>query len=68
MCPKKTWEFSDEFDVVILMISIVIPNVKKYYNFAVYNNSSMNSHVFGTPCIYREVYIHNTGLPIKDEI
>ena len=27
---QKTWEFSDEFDIVLVMISIVIPNFKSH--------------------------------------
>ena len=30
-CPKKTWEFSDEFDIVFVMnYSIVLPNFKSH--------------------------------------
>jgi len=27
---QKTWEFSDEFDIVLLRISIVMPNFKSH--------------------------------------
>ena len=29
-CPKKTWAFRDEFDIVFVMISIVIPNFNSH--------------------------------------
>ena len=28
---QKTWEFSDEFDIVMLRISIIIPNLKSHH-------------------------------------